>query len=320
MNWNYLLGVTEYFFIFLFITLYIIYIFRTVRVAHQLRTTARSLVVKLVLRSGAFSLLIISLLGPSFGEAQKEVKGIGKDIYVLVDLSLSMQAPDVTPNRLEKVKFELNRFVESQAANRIGIIVYSNNAYVQVPLTYDKDALKAFVQSLQTDLIPGNGSDLCTALQLAFNKMTGDASPEERSKMLVIFTDGEQSAQCSGALYNNIRRYGIAVEAVGVGTLTGSSIKVGKELLRNEDGDVVVSRLEEKFLKNLVSQVKGNYFILNNITNEMEAMVQAVNNTTGSFVDTRTLMIDTNKYYYFLGAALVLVLMDVLITIGTFRL
>ncbi|WP_109677936.1 vWA domain-containing protein [Dyadobacter jejuensis] len=320
MNWNYLPGTTEYFFIFFFVALYVVYILRTVRIAHQLKSTARSLIVKVILRTLTFGLLLVSLLGPSFGDSQKEVKGIGKDIYVLVDLSLSMQAGDVTPSRLEKVKFELSRFVATQAASRISIIVFSNEAYVQVPLTYDSDALKTFIQSLQTDLVPGQGSNVCSALELAFDKMSQNESPEERSKMMVIFSDGDHTSYCGGGVFNNLRRYGVTVNVVGVGTATGASIKTADGLLRTEDGELVVAKLDEKFLQNISTQLKGQYFSLNNVKNDMETMSQLVKSTTGSFVNTRTMMVDTNKYYYFLGAALILLLMDVLITIGTFRL
>ncbi|WP_215242401.1 vWA domain-containing protein [Dyadobacter helix] len=320
MNWNYPLGTTEYFFIFFFICLYIAYIIRTVRVARQLKTTARTLIIKLFLRMVTFALLMISLLGPSFGEADQEIKAQGKDIYLVVDLSMSMNAADVIPSRLEKVKFELSRFVENQKANRIGIIVFSNDAYVQVPLTYDADALGLFIQSLQTDLIPGSGTNLCRAAELAFNRLINGDEPDGRSKMMVLFTDGENSKDCAGALFNNLRRYGIGVYTVGVGTKAGTSIRSKNGLLKDERGKLVITKLNEDFLSGFSLNAKGGYYELSNTRNDMDPLIAEITSARGSFINARTVMVDSNKYYYFLGAALVLVLMDVLITIGTFRL
>jgi Ca-activated chloride channel family protein len=225
MNWNYPFDTTEYFFIFFFILAYVAYIIRTVRVARQLQTTARTLIIKLFLRSITFSLLIISLLGPSFGEADRDVQAKGKDIFLIVDLSKSMDAADVTPSRLEKVKFELNRFVQNERANRIGIIIFSNDAFIHVPLTYDVAALELFIQSLQTDLLPTSGTNVCAATELAYNKLMNAADPTGRSKMMVLFTDGETASSCSNAFYNNIRRFGIGVYTVAVGSKIGISIQ-----------------------------------------------------------------------------------------------
>ncbi|MCF2443623.1 VWA domain-containing protein [Dyadobacter sp. CY345] len=320
MNWNYPFETTEYFFILFFILAYVTFIIRTIRVARQLNTTARTLILKLFLRTIYFALLVISLLGPSFGEADQALQSKGKDIYLLVDLSKSMDATDVTPSRLEKVKFEINRFVQNQRANRIGIIVFSNDAFVQVPLTYDAAALELFIQSLQSDLLPSSGTNICGAADLAYKKLVNGDDPSGRSKMMVIFSDGENRGDCVGYLHNNLRRFGIGVYVAGIGTKNGSSIpSEGKPLKDNKD-NLVISKLDEDFLQNLATNSKGFYYQLNNEKNEINRMITDINNANGTLVDTRTVTVVSNKYYYFLGAALFLLLMDVLITIGTFRL
>ncbi|WAC15203.1 vWA domain-containing protein [Dyadobacter pollutisoli] len=320
MNWNYPFDTTEYFFIFFFILAYIAYIIRTVRVARQLQTTARTLIIKLFLRSITFSLLIISLLGPSFGEADREIQAKGKDIFLIVDLSKSMDAADVTPTRLEKVKFELNRFVQNERANRIGIIIFSNDAYIHVPLTYDGTALELFIQSLQTDLLPTSGTNICSAAELAYNKLMNVADPTGRSKMMVFFTDGETSSACSSALYNNLRRFGIGVYAVAVGSKIGISIQQNGKPLMDKNDKLVISKMDETFLRNMASAARGTYYELNNTKNDIPKLINDVNIAEGTLVDSRTITVVSNKYYYFLGAALILILLDVLITIGTFRL
>lgn len=320
MNWNYPIGVVEYLFVFFFVLFYVTYIIRTIRVARQLKTTARTLIIKLFLRCATLALLLISLLGPSFGEAERELSAKGKDIYLIVDLSRSMDAADVNPSRLEKVKFELNHFIHNQKANKIGIIVFSNEAYVQVPLTYDLAALELFIQSLQTELLPTNGTNLCGAAQLAFDKLTAGNNNDSRAKMMIMFTDGETKNDCSRSLYNNIRRFGVGVYVVGVGSKSGINIPYKGAPLKDEDGNIVISKLDESFLQSFASNSLGHYYELNNAKNNVNQMMQEVNSVEGTLIDLRTITVVSNKYFYFLGAALVLLIMDVLITIGTFRL
>ena len=144
MIWSGSLSMLEWLFIGAFILLYALYIFRVIRAARALNSGYRRVLYKVLLRAAFFALLIISLLGPSFGETQREIKSIGKDIFICVDLSESMNAFDIQPSRLEKLKFELKQIVEAFSSDRIGLIMFSNEAYVQCPLTYDKSALNLF--------------------------------------------------------------------------------------------------------------------------------------------------------------------------------
>jgi Ca-activated chloride channel family protein len=321
MNWNYPFESTEIFFIFFFIVVYFAFLFRTIRVARRLNTTARTLILKLFLRTIYFGLLIISLLGPSFGEATREIQAKGKDIYLLVDLSKSMDATDISPTRIEKVKFEINRFIRHEAANRIGIIIFSNDAFTHAPLTYDHNALALFVQTLNTGLLPTSGSNPCAALNLAYQKLIQQSSDmTNRSKSIVLFSDGENQNDCEGPLINNIRRFGVATYMVGVGTKTGISILDNGIALKNDQGKIVITKLDESFLKNLAQQTRGNYYKINNEKNEINRLISDLNNAESTLIDTRTVTIVSNKYFYFLGAALLLLIIDILVTIRTFKL
>ena len=320
MNWNYPFDTTEFIFIIFFILVYTGYIIRTIRVARQLKTTARTIIIKLFLRIITFVLLIISLLGPSFGEADRDIATKGKDIFLLVDLSKSMDAADVNPSRLEKVKFEMNRFVQNERTNRIGIIIFSNEAFLHVPLTYDGEALGLFIQSLQTDMLPTSGTNICSAAELAFNKLVNGSDPTGRSKIMVLFTDGESQADCRRSLYNNVRRFGIGFYIMAVGTKNGISLPSNGKPLMDENDKIVISKLDENYLQTLANNTMGKYYELNNSKNDVAQMITDVSNADGTLVDSRTVTVVSNKYYYFLGAALILILLDVLITIGTFRL
>ena len=320
MNWNYPFGTTEFVFTLLFIIAYSSFFVRTIRVARRLKATSRSLIIKLFIRTIAFVLLLVSLLGPSFGEAERDLQSQGKDIYLLVDLSKSMDANDVSPTRLEKVKFEINHFLEVMTMNRVGLIVFSNEAYTQSPLTYDQAALNLYVQSLQTDLLPGSGTNLCSPLELAYLKISQDEATTDKSKILILFTDAERKADCNASLFNNIRRFGIRLFVVGVGTTEGSFIRTQNSVLKDEDGESVITRLQESAIENLVQQTQGREYRIDNNTNELSAMIRDINSIEGQVIDRRRVAVVSNKYYYFLIIALGLLILDLLITVRTFRL
>ena len=152
MLWYREFGLTEIILIALFGLLYTLYIIRIVRVARKLKTPFVNVFIKFAIRTVIFALLIISLLGPSFGESKKEVKSIGKDIMICVDLSKSMDAFDIQPTRLEKVKFEMKKIVEAFNSDRVGIIIFSSEAFMQCPLTYDQNALNLFIETMNSNL------------------------------------------------------------------------------------------------------------------------------------------------------------------------
>ena len=166
MNWIKPLTIVEYVFIGIFLLVYIVYFIRTYIIAKRLGTTARSVVIKFFIRTAYLGLCIIGLLGPSFGVSEIEAQASGKDVYFAFDVSKSMDAIDIEPTRLEKVKFELIKSLNVLKSDRVGIVVFSSNAYVHIPLTYDKDALQLFIQKLSSDLFTESGTDINAALKL----------------------------------------------------------------------------------------------------------------------------------------------------------
>jgi len=185
MSWFRSFGYTELILVGAFVLLYIVYLVRMYLISKKLGTGVGKLTVKFVLRSFYFSLLIVALLGPSFGESNQEIQSVGKDIYIAVDLSTSMNAFDVQPSRLEKVKFELKKIVAAFNSDRIGLIIFSSEAYVQCPLTFDQSALNLFIETLQTNLLESNGTDFAPALSLALDKLSGKESTitQQKSKI-----------------------------------------------------------------------------------------------------------------------------------------
>ena len=144
MVWFRDFGWTELILVLIFLVFYAIYILKIVRIGRLLKTPFQNIFIKLFVRTIVFALFIIAFLGPSFGDSKREIKSVGKDIMICVDLSKSMDAFDVQPTRLEKVKFELKKVAEAFNSDRIGIIIFSSEAFMQCPLTYDQNALNRY--------------------------------------------------------------------------------------------------------------------------------------------------------------------------------
>jgi Ca-activated chloride channel family protein len=186
VNWYRDFGIIEIVFIGAFLLFYTLYLFRVINIAKRLNTPFATVFVKLFFRTLYFSLIIIALLGPSFGGSKKEVKSIGKDIMICVDLSKSMDAFDIQPTRLEKIKHELKKLIEAFNSDRIGIIIFGSEAFMQCPLTYDQNALNLFIETMSTGLVPTSGTDFGPALRMALKKLEEDKENNSQAKSKVI--------------------------------------------------------------------------------------------------------------------------------------
>ena len=321
MNWVKSLSLIEIVLIGLFLALYAGYVLRVFLVASRLGIGYGKVVFKLALRSVAFALLIVALLGPSFGESTREIKSIGKDIYIAVDLSASMNAYDIQPSRLEKVKFELKKLVSAFNSDRIGIIIFTSEAFVQCPLTYDQSALNLWIETLHTNLISNTGTDFAPAMQLALEKLSGTESTitNQKSKVIILISDGEDFGESTREMAERIEASDIKLFSVGVGTEEGSNIVTMSGVKRDQQGKEIITKLDSKSLKDVASLTGGKYFEINGTKNDVNRLISTIKNIEGELRDTRSMDVSTNKYYYFLGLALILILLDVLIKINVIR-
>ena len=320
MNWLYSFSTTEYVFAGLFIVLYTLYVRRTFRLARQLNTTAWGAVPKFFLRGTYLSLLLIALLGPSFGEADDELAAAGRDVFLVVDVSRSMDAVDIVPTRLERTKYDVQQLCDSLPADRFGLILTASESFVLSPLTADHDALKQVTRDVRTSDAPTGGTDLCSALDLARQKLLSDSSTRRRTKAIVLFSDGENFGPCDRAGLVRLRTVGIPLITVGVGTEAGASIRAGRDFIRDDDRQIVRSRLNRSFLQELVRDGRGQYVDVDASRQHVDELAGILQSLKGRVTDQQRVAVSTNKYYYFIWIALVLMALDLIITVRTFRL
>ena len=322
MTWYRSIGLTELLFILGFAILYMAYLWRMYRIGRSLKVRKSAMVLKLALRVLIFSLMITALLGPSFGDTSREIVAVGKDLYICVDLSESMNAFDVQPSRLERVKFELKRLADAFASDRIGLIIFSSEAFVQCPLTYDRGALNLFIESLNTSLVPPTGTDFAPPLQMALDKLSGQegAITQPKSKVIIFISDGEDFGTRRDEVAKEIADAGIRLYTLGVGTEEGSRIRKASGYKTDHSGREVFSKLNARDLKNLANTTGGKYFEISADRNDLERLINAINSIEGEVRDARRIDASANKYFYFAALALLLLSTDLVFGLKSIRL
>ncbi|TAH22220.1 MAG: VWA domain-containing protein [Cytophagales bacterium] len=318
MTWFNELGRIELILISTFVFFYILYLGKIHRIASILKTSARGVLVKFFLRIIYFSLIILAILGPSFGEVSKEVESKGKDIYIAVDLSMSMNATDIQPSRLDKVKFELKNIVANFSSDRVGLIIFSSEAFVQCPLTYDQSALNLFIETLNTNLVPNAGTDFAPPLQIAYKKFVEekDESVKDQAKTIILISDGEDFGEETQDALGELESRGIKVFTLGIGTQRGSTIPFReRSVKRDESGREVITTLKREPLMDIADRTQGKFFEISDEKNNVAQLIESVKKIEGQVRDKRKMDVKANKFYIFLLPALLLVLLDIFITI-----
>jgi Ca-activated chloride channel family protein len=321
MTWYKSLDTTEYILIGCFVLAYVLYILRVIKIARRLNTTYGAIFIKVFLRTTYFSLLIAALLGPSFGVTTKEVKSVGKDIFIAVDLSQSMNAFDIQPSRLDKVKAELKNIVDAFSNDRVGLVIFSSSAFVQCPLTFDQSALNLFIETLNTNLVPNTGTDFGPPLSLALSKLVDVETPltQQTSKVIILISDGEDFGEETEKVGKEIEEQGIKLFTLGVGTREGSKILTPSGYKKDREGNDVISKLNPQDLQALAKKTGGKYFEINETNNDVSKLINTISRIEGEIKDVRKIDITANKYFYFLGLALFLMFIDVLTSFRTLR-
>jgi len=296
------------------------------RVGRALGSPARHRGWKTLVRLLAVAALLTAALGPSLGVSQRPVRTAGKDVWLLVDVSRSMDAADVAPTRLLRAQAELQDLVSVFPADRLGIIAFGADAVVQCPLTYDQNAVLTFLSTLRTSLLPPGPTTLLAPLQLVMSRLsppsTAPGGPTAtRATAVVVVSDGEDFGENLEPVLRQLGRLGARVYAVGVGTEAGATIPTpGGGVLKDKANQPVLSQLREAPLLQLASQTGGQYVDLNNKANGMSRLASALRAMQGPAEQVRTVAVADNRYRYPLAAALLLLALDVLLTVKIIRL
>jgi Ca-activated chloride channel family protein len=312
----------EYWLMGLFLLAYLIFLFRTRLIAKRLRGKVESFWIKLIMRLLAVGFIFVAIFGPSFGKLKKEVKSIGKDIFIAIDLSKSMDATDILPSRIQKAKFEIKSIIDQLAGDRIGLIIFSSEAYLYSPLTFDKSSLFTFIETLNTNSVSSEGTDFGQALKLALDKfLTLEATEGQlKTKLILLISDGEDFGDDTESVLKKCSKNDVKVFTLGIGTRKGGNIPLpGGQFLQDENGEVVVTKLNDKDMKAVAEATDGAYFEISDMRNDVQALIAKISALEGEVRSVKTVDASANKFIYPLLVALFFIVMDILFTVKIIR-
>ena len=266
--------------------------------------------VRAVLWSLAFFFFVIGLSRPQIGAKLKEYKVKGAEIMVVLDVSNSMLAQDYSPNRLERAKLAISRITDKLQGDRIGLIIFAGSSFVQLPITSDYVSAKMFLSNISTQSIPIQGTAIGDAITTAAKSFSAQS---ENSRAIIVITDGENHEDDAVAAAMQAAEAGIKVYTIGVGSPDGQPIPMEGGLLKDKDGNIVVTRLDEETLKEIAEAGGGAYvhavndeFGLTPIINDIKKMQEEeYNSIVFEEYD--------EQFMYFLGIAFALFVLEMLI-------
>jgi len=271
------------------------------------------LVLKIIVLSLAFASLAIALVNPKIGTKLETVKREGVDIVFAIDVSKSMLAEDIKPNRLEKSKQLVSQIINNLGSDRVGIIAYAGKAFPQLPITTDYSAAKLFLQNMNTDMLSSQGTAINEAILLAKTYYDDD---EQTNRVLVIISDGEDHSEAAVQVAEQASQEGIKIFTIGVGEAKGGPIPLKRNGIvtgykKDSQGETVITRLDETTLKNIAAQANGQYIqgrTTDKVVNQMKDILNKMDKTE---FEAKQIADFKDQFQWFLGLAILLFFIDI---------
>ncbi len=270
-------------------------------------------ILKIVVLCLAIACLTIALVNPKIGTKLETVKREGVDVVFAIDVSKSMLAEDVAPNRLEKSQQLVTQIINSLASDRVGIIAYAGSAFPQLPITTDYASAKMFLQNMNTDMLSSQGTAINEAIQLAKTYYNDD---EQTNRVLFIISDGEDHEGDSVNIAEEASEEGIRIFTIGVGTTKGGRIPIKRNGVvlnykKDQNDQTVITRLQEETLKDIAKEANGEY-IYNNITKETVGKVtEILQNMDKKEFEAKQFADFKDQFQWFLGFGIFFLVLEV---------
>ena len=267
---------------------------------------------KFILFCTAAVLLILAEARPQFGSKLREEKAQGVEMMLVVDVSNSMLAEDFEPNRLERTKYAINKLFDGLRQDRVGLIVFAGEPKVQLPITSDYRMAKAFAKRIDPSLVSVQGTAIGKALSQALLSFSGETE-ETHSRVIILVTDGENHEDDALAVAKRAAEMGIRIYTIGIGTPEGAPIQIGGEFIKDEKGDMVVSKLDEKMLSEVAGITGGADVRSTKQSIGLDEIVKSINEMEQTELSMMRFEEFNEQYQYLLIAALVLLLAEFLL-------
>ncbi|NCT60446.1 MAG: VWA domain-containing protein [Flavobacteriia bacterium] len=267
---------------------------------------------KLTMLLLAITFLIISLVNPKMGSKLETVKREGVDVVFALDVSKSMLAEDIAPNRLEKAKQIISKIIDNLGSDRVGIIVYAGNSYPLLPITTDHAAANMFLQNANPDMVSSQGTAINDALELAKTYYNNE---EQTNRFLIIISDGEDHQEESKEVAQNLINEGIKIFTVGIGTDKGGPIPIRMNgtmtgYKKDNKDETVITKRNKNILENIAAIGEGKYMDGNITENPVNEISEIITNAEKSEFETKQFSDYKDQFQWFLGIAILFLLLD----------
>ncbi len=258
----------------------------------------------------ALFFLILALSQPQFGSKLREVKRQGVEIMIALDVSNSMLSEDISPNRLSASKRAISKLVDKLRNDKIGLIVFAGDAYVQVPITTDYRATKMFLKTITTNVVPKQGTNIASAIELAAKSFTAE---EGKTRAIIIITDGEDHEQKAIEAAQMAKEQAIRVYTIGMGGTKPKPIPLeegSNEFKKDANGSIVMSKLNEQILKQIALESDGVYVRANNSNSGLDLIFDEINALDKMELESNIFDDYEDRFQYLLAIVLFILVFD----------
>lgn len=273
---------------------------------------------KFILLCFAYAFAVLAAANPQVASSIDRKERKGCDVVICLDVSNSMLAQDLTPNRLERAKLAISQLISQMQDDRIGIVLFAGSSYTFLPLTSDYATAKMFTDVIDTKLIDYQGTDIQQALQTAGNSFGEASKKKERTRAIVLISDGEDNQPQAEDIAKQLAKEGITINCIGIGSAQGATIPMkdkngNEELKRDNEGNIVVTKLNENALKEIASKGSGAYVHAGNESLGLNAIMKSINKMDKTEYTAMAYRDFNTVFYIFALIALVFLLIDFII-------
>ncbi len=273
----------------------------------------KKFLLKALLPTIALAMLVLALVNFRKPDSSEKVQLTGTDLMIALDVSNSMMARDIQPNRLEKAKLLISKIIDHLDGNRLGLVVFAGNAYLQMPLTTDASAAKLFLSTISPDLVPLQGTNIGDALLLCNRSLTVE---DKKYKSILLISDGEDHDDAAIATAKELKGKGVVINTVGVGSPSGSPITdpATNEYKRDDQGNTVLTKLNEKALKDISAETNGTYTLLSGADEAADAIGAQLQGMEKKAITDSTLTNYTSFFWVFVIIAMLFLIGDFMVS------
>lgn len=267
---------------------------------------------KFALLMVAYAFLVFGLANPQIGSKLEKVERKGSDLVIALDVSNSMLAQDIRPDRLTRAKQAISRLIDQLQGDRIGIVVFAGKAYSQLPITSDYGAAKMFLSTISTDIVPVQG----TAIADAINLSAGSFKDDDHGKAIIVITDGENHEGDATEAARQAAEKGINVYTIGMGLPEGAPIPVFNTrgqltgYKKDKQGNAIISKLNETMLQQIAAAGNGKFILASNRSGGLERILDEINKLEKSEFETKMFSDYEDRFQYLLAVALLLIVLE----------